>query len=44
MNSFITKDGNDLVCIDAFIAGRETDIRANIFKSGLCLSSDNKME
>ena len=42
-HAFITTEGNGRGQSDAYIAGRNTDIGADIFRRGLCLPSDNKM-
>ena len=42
-HAFITTEGNGRGRSDAYIAGRNTDIGADIFRRGLCLPSDNKM-
>ena len=43
MNGFITKNGNGRAMTNAYIAGEEWDVGADIFNRGLCLPSDNKM-
>ncbi len=42
-NAFITQDGNGRARTNAYIAGSEQDVGADIFNRGLCLPSDNKM-
>lgn len=43
MNGFVTKNGNGRAMTNAYIAGEEWDVGADIFNRGLCLPSDNKM-
>ena len=43
MNGFVTRDGNGRAVTNAYIAGEREDVRMDIFSSGLCLPSDNKM-
>jgi len=43
MNPFITREGNGRGRTNAYIAGKGTDVGADIFARGLCLPSDNKM-
>lgn len=43
MNSFITVAGESRAKTNAYIAGGEEDVGADIFDRGLCLPSDNKM-
>lgn len=43
MNCFITREGNGRARTNAYIAGRNIDVGADIFERGLCLPSDNKM-
>ena len=43
MNGFITKNGSGRAMTNAYIAGEEWDVGADIFNRGLCLPSDNKM-
>ena len=42
-HAFITAEGNGRGRTNAYIAGSGQDIGADIFRRGLCLSSDNKM-
>jgi dTDP-4-amino-4,6-dideoxygalactose transaminase len=42
-NPFVTVEGNGRGRTNAYIAGSGQDIGADIFRRGLCLSSDNKM-
>ena len=42
-NPFITVEGNNRACKDAYIKSSEVDVGADIFRRGLCLPSDNKM-
>ena len=42
-HAFVTVNGNGRGQSNAYIAGDMTDIGADIFRSGLCLPSDNKM-
>ena len=43
MNSFVTVAGEGRARTNAYIAGGVEDVGADIFDSGLCLPSDNKM-
>lgn len=43
MNPFITTKGNGRAQTNAYIAGDDLDIGADIFARGLCLPSDNKI-
>lgn len=43
MNGFVTKNGSGRAMTNAYIAGEEWDVGADIFNRGLCLPSDNKM-
>lgn len=43
MHPFVTKDGNGRGTTNAYIAGKGTDVGADIFDRGLCLPSDIKM-
>ena len=43
MHEFITVDGSGRCRTNAYIAGGVEDVGADIFQSGLCLPSDNKM-
>ena len=43
MNPFVTKNGNGRAATNAYIAGGNIDVGADIFHRGLCLPSDNKM-
>ena len=40
---FVTREGNGRGRSNAYIAGTGADVGADIFRRGLCLSSDNKM-
>ncbi len=42
-HAFITAEGNGRGQTNAYIAGRGTDVGADLFRRGLCLPSDNKM-
>lgn len=43
MNPFVTREGDGRGKTNAYIAGKGTDVGADIFERGLCLPSDNKM-
>lgn len=43
MNPFITREGNGRAGTNAYIDGETTDVGMDIFRRGLCLPSDNKM-
>ena len=40
---FITRAGSGVGQGNAYIAGKATDVGADLFRRGLCLPSDNKM-
>ena len=42
-NAFVTIEGNGRGRSNAYIAGNNIDVGADIFRRGLCLPSDNKM-
>ena len=42
-HAFITRDGSGRARTNAYIAGENPDVGADIFHRGLCLPSDNKM-
>lgn len=43
-HAFITREGSGVGQSNAYIAGKSTDVGADLFRRGLCLPSDNKMK
>ena len=43
LNPFVTKSGNGRAMTNAYIESEKKDVGMDIFQSGLCLPSDNKM-
>jgi dTDP-4-amino-4,6-dideoxygalactose transaminase len=43
MHGFVTREGNGRGRTNAYIAGKGSDVGADIFQRGLCLPSDIKM-